>query len=534
MPHHERHPKLLVSYALLWGATIWAAACSERRLPDGDPGDAGVVQPDRRDAQPSTTADCSDSGPSFAFDVMPILQKHCSNQCHRDGGNVQPYFGPEPIVLAPGLALEATPMELDTVHARILEVSERVALWIVRPGEPEVSLLLWILDKQASEPADVVTAFHPPSSVPPEERDIVRDWIASGACNDSYRVPEPEIVPLLRTPLRLHVGRSDLSTSEIETLVEGINATASAFGICFDVAVLEFEQDRATGLDLHVLAWDESSVFAERFAVNYCTTPGSCTNALPDLVEASVLALGVSVQPTQRNIILARFEAMRQGAVSDVAITTCDAPTSSGEALCSGRSCMPYDTGYMDITLPPCCPTNGGCGVEPLRVAALLPNWNGDCNARADLSAPAPADAPSCTSCDDACPTLQADLPIVGTIELPGCCRYPGECGVEGNMFPAALGGQGGCLDGAQLEVALAGVSPTPAITVASSPCTWRVDGGSIDARCPDATRSVFLFVGCCTPDNQCGVVSQHECVPRSLDNPFIALAPLACDAAGP
>jgi hypothetical protein len=143
---------------------------------------------------------------------------------------------------------------------------------------------------------------------------------------------------------------------------------------------------------------------------------------------------------------------------------------------CGAQQCQAHETDYQNLALPPCCTDADSCGVEPGRLARiygpLVLAFIPACNAPADLFAPA-ADSMPCTHCDDACPTVFAsDVPIVGDLELPGCCRSGGTCGVSNLGLPLFAAGPPTCLDQIGLASLLGSTSPDPPIAVAPNPCT--------------------------------------------------------------
>ena len=113
-----------------------------------------AVQTDPGDTAKTTTdLASSHAAVSFANDVMPILAKHC-HECHSE---------------------ESTELglRLDTYEG-IMAGSDYGT--VVEPGDPDGSVLIDMI-----ESGDMPDEGDP---VPPEELEVLRNWISEGAANN--------------------------------------------------------------------------------------------------------------------------------------------------------------------------------------------------------------------------------------------------------------------------------------------------------------------------------------------------------------
>ena len=104
------------------------------------------------------TPDPSSAAPDFSRDVLPLLSDRCFH-CH-----------------GPDAAHRKAKLRLDLEeHAKI----ERDGEWIIKPGDPEASLLWQRIITDDED--DIMPPLDTHKSLSTEERAIIRDWIKDGA-----------------------------------------------------------------------------------------------------------------------------------------------------------------------------------------------------------------------------------------------------------------------------------------------------------------------------------------------------------------
>jgi hypothetical protein len=134
-----------------------------------------------RDYVPPATFDAQNPPVSFSRQVMPIFGNHCAlPSCHGSA------FGS-----ANGVYLGGT--DAAAIHKRIVEVrsSELPTMSFVKAGDPRESYLLrkmdgstCLLDAQCTDASCGQSMPRNDETLPIEQRDLVRRWIAQGAKND--------------------------------------------------------------------------------------------------------------------------------------------------------------------------------------------------------------------------------------------------------------------------------------------------------------------------------------------------------------
>jgi len=446
--------------------------------------DAGAPDAGKRDA-PKDSSDasscpeigCPPYGPSFARDVMPILQRRCNDwTCHADTLATDPtprppLLGPPALDLRTGSAVTATRAELDAAYVQMSGVSiTRPDMIRVVAGYPELSMLLAVAEGTlCASPAcnwpHTVGATNPmaPAS---DELMVLHDWIVAGAYNDSWTVPPPSTSPLLRVPLRVHAGRSGLDLSDVVEAIRLLDEQMLTFGICFDAEIVESEQPWGDAVQLTVLAYDEEAWGDPRYVVR-SSTPSGMASAVERLFGAPS-----DHAPSDRELVTLR-ERLGANARQDDSARGCEPPRVLEDQTCGGETCAPLDIGIADSELPPCCADAGACGVEPLRVESLLPRWSSGASCVTAERLLAPSTLSSSAVSDPACPALRASIPLLGEIDLEGCCRPGfGACGVSSETLPRALWEPPSCLDGAQLDELLSGIAPGLGAQVQATACS--------------------------------------------------------------
>lgn len=146
---------------------LGAASCSKDRV--------------CRDYTPPTTFDAMSPPVSFSRQVMPIFATSCAlPSCHGSS------FG-----TANGIYLGGT--DAPAIHKKLVEIraSELPTMSFVEPGNPRESYLMrkldgssCLLDAQCTDGTCGESMPRNDDTLPIEQRDIVRRWIAQGAKND--------------------------------------------------------------------------------------------------------------------------------------------------------------------------------------------------------------------------------------------------------------------------------------------------------------------------------------------------------------
>ncbi len=173
------------------GLSGWLAAgngCSDSGTGGGGGGECSL------DAEGCFDYGCYVPGParSFSQDVLPIFEQSCalSNSCHGDPTSPDPSSGYRPYLGE--VDPDVTPSDIDLIFSLIVDQdSHRASMKIVDPGKPETSFLMHKMDNDLScaslgcTGGDCGTVMPQGSSpLPAESRNIVRDWILSGANQD--------------------------------------------------------------------------------------------------------------------------------------------------------------------------------------------------------------------------------------------------------------------------------------------------------------------------------------------------------------
>lgn len=190
------HPKtLLAALCLAVPLAAVGGGCSSGGGDDSGSGGAGNTCPfDYGDYTPT-------SDPSFANDVMPVIQRACNlSTCH---GSSLPkgdlFMGPS--LFSMGMMVTPDQATIDMVLTEELiniPSATAPAVMLVMPGSPENSFMMTKIDgcqnvrgftctAQGGAVTNGVCGDDMPQSQPPlpdSEKNMIRDWIAQGAKNN--------------------------------------------------------------------------------------------------------------------------------------------------------------------------------------------------------------------------------------------------------------------------------------------------------------------------------------------------------------